>query len=177
MGKESSKNFRDRIRKSAEVHLEGKDGTRKRSESEILAMYYSEQDIERAEKRIEKRIAKNKRQYERQGKRYPGAETSHRNYFYVRVIPEIGGTNYLGITEDDYKNPKCIGYKAKMMVSSVDLANGDPRQIQVEHHGDYTDEEKRILEVKRQNRERNRRAEKNLEEMQEIFKDDDSERY
>ena len=47
MGKESSKNFRDRIRKSAEVHLEGKDGTRKISESEILAMYYSEQIIQK----------------------------------------------------------------------------------------------------------------------------------
>ena len=84
MGKESSKNFRDRIRKSAEVHLEGKDGTRKRSESEILAMYYSEQDIERGEKRIAKRIAKNKREYERQGKRYPEAETSHRIAWLLR---------------------------------------------------------------------------------------------
>lgn len=177
MGKDGSKKFRDRIRKSAEVHLEGKDGTRKRSESEILAMYYSEQDIERGEKRIEKRIAKNKREYERQGKKYLGAETSDRNYFYVRVIPEIDRTNYIGITEDDYNNPKCLGYKAKMMISSINLANGDPRKIQVGHHGDYTDEEKEILEVKRQDRERNRRAEKNLEEMQEIFKDNDSERY
>lgn len=173
MGKESSKNFRDRIRKSAEVHLEGKDGTRKRSnrisESEILAMYYSEQDIERGEKRIEKRIAKNKREYERQGKRYPEAETSHRNYFYVRVIPEIDGTNYLGITEDDYNNPKCLGYKAKMMISSINLANGDPRQIQVGHHGDYTDAEKRILE-------QIERKKENLKGMQETFKDEDSER-
>ena len=83
MGKESSKNFRDRIRKSAEVHLEGKDGTRKRSnrisESEILAMYYSEQDIERAEKRIEKRIAKNRKQYQKQGKKYPEVENSERS--------------------------------------------------------------------------------------------------
>ncbi len=173
MGKESSKNFRDRIRKSAEVHLEGKDGTRKRSnrisESEILAMYYSEQDIERGEKRIEKRIAKNKKEYERQGKRYPEAETSHRNYFYVRVIPEIDGTNYLGITEDDYNNPKCLGYKAKMMISSINLANGDPRQIQVGHHGDYTDAEKRILE-------QIERKKENLKGMQETFKDEDSER-
>ena len=173
MGKESSKNFRDRIRKSAEVHLEGKDGTRKRSnrisESEIFAMYYSEQDIERGEKRIEKRIAKNKREYERQGKRYPEAETSHRNYFYVRVIPEIDGTNYLGITEDDYNNPKCLGYKAKMMISSINLANGDPRQIQVGHHGDYTDAEKRILE-------QIERKKENLKGMQETFKDEDSER-
>ena len=74
MGKESSKNFRDRIRKSAEVHLEGKDGTRKRSESEILAMYYSEQDIERGEKRIEKRIAKNRKQYQKQ-ERYGPTKT------------------------------------------------------------------------------------------------------
>ena len=169
MGKESSKNFRDRIRKSAEVHLEGKDGTRKRSESEILAMYYSEQDIERGEKRIEKRIAKNKKEYERQGKRYPEAETSHRNYFYVRVIPEIDGTNYLGITEDDYNNPKCLGYKAKMMISSINLANGDPRQIQVGHHGDYTDAEKKILnQIKR--------GKENLKGMQETFRDEDSER-
>lgn len=169
MGKESSKNFRDRIRKSAEVHLEGKDGTRKRSESEILAMYYSEQDIERGEKRIEKRIAKNKKEYERQGKRYPEAETSHRNYFYVRVIPEIDGTNYLGITEDDYNNPKCLGYKAKMMISSINLANGDPRQIQVGHHGDYTDAEKKILD-------QIKRRKENLKGMQETFKDEDSER-
>ena len=173
MGKESSKNFRDRIRKSAEVHLEGKDGTRKRnnkiSESEILAMYYSEQDIKRGERRIEKRIAKNKKEYERQGKRYPEAETSHRNYFYVRVIPEIDGTNYLGITEDDYNNPKCLGYKAKMMISSINLANGDPRQIQVGHHGDYTDAEKRILE-------QIERKKENLKGMQETFKDEDSER-
>ena len=173
MGKESSKNFRDRIRKSAEVHLEGKDGTRKRnnkiSESEILAMYYSEQDIKRGERRIEKRIAKNKKEYERQGKRYPEAETSHRNYFYVRVIPEIDGTNYLGITEDDYNNPKCLGYKAKMMISSINLANGDPRQIQVGHHGDYTDAEKRILE-------QIERKKENLKGMQETFRDEDSER-
>ena len=172
MGKESSKNFRDRIRKSAEVHLEGKDGTRKRnnkiSESEILAMYYSEQDIKRGERRIEKRIAKNKRQYERQGKRYPEAETSHRNYFYVRVIPEIGGTNYLGITEDDYNNPNFLGYKAKMMISAIKSPDG-PRQIQVEHHGDYTDEEKRILnQIKR--------GKENLKGMQETFRDEDSER-
>ena len=173
MGKDGSKKFRDRIRKSAEVHLEGKDGTRKRnnkiSESEILAMYYSEQDIERGEKRIAKRIAKNKKEYERQGKKYPEAETSHRNYFYVRIIPEIDGTNYLGITEDDYNNPKCLGYKAKMMISSINLANGDPRQIQVGHHGDYTDEEKRILE-------QIKRKEENLKGMQETFKDEDSER-
>ena len=169
MGKDGSKKFRDRIRKSAEVHLEGKDGTRKRSESEILAMYYSEQDIKRGEKRIEKRIAKNKREYERQGKRYPEAETSHRNYFYVRVIPEIDGTNYLGITEEDYNNPKCLGYKAKMMISSINLANGDPRQIQVGHHGDYTDAEKRILE-------QIERKKENLKGMQETFKDEDSER-
>ena len=169
MGKESSKNFRDRIRKSAEVHLEGKDGTRKRSESEILAMYYSEQDIERGEKRIEKRIAKNRKKHEKQGKKYPEAETSHRNYVYVRVIPEIDGTNYLGITEEDYNNPKCLGYKAKMMISSINLANGDPRQIQVGHHGDYTDAEKRILE-------QIERKKENLKGMQETFKDEDSER-
>ena len=169
MGKDGSKKFRDRIRKSAEVHLEGKDGTRKRSESEILAMYYSEQDIARGEKRIEKRIAKNKKEYERQGKKYPEAETSHRNYFYVRIIPEIDGTNYLGITEDDYNNPKCLGYKAKMMISSINLANGDPRQIQVGHHGDYTDAEKRILE-------QIERKKENLKGMQETFKDEDSER-
>ena len=169
MGKDGSKKFRDRIRKSAEVHLEGKDGTRKRSESEILAMYYSEQDIARGEKRIEKRIAKNKKEYERQGKKYPEAETSHRNYFYVRIIPEIDGTNYLGITEDDYNNPQRLGYKAKMMISSFNLSNGEPRQIQVEHHGDYTDAEKQILK-------KLEREKENLKGMQETFKDEDSER-
>ena len=173
MGKDGSKKFRDMIRKSAEVHLEGKDGTRKKSESEILAMYYSEQDIERGEKRIEKRIAKNRRLYEKQGKKYPEAETSQRNYFYVRIIPEINRTNYLGITEEEYNNPEYLGYKAKMMVSTVNLANGDPRQIQVEHHGDYTDEEKRILRL---NKEAGKKAEENLKKMQKTFKDEETER-
>lgn len=174
MGKESSKNFRDRIRKSAEVHLEGKDGTRKRSnrisESEILAMYYSEQDIERAEKRIEKRIAKNRKQYQKQGKKYPEAENSERSYYYVRKMVEpTGKINYLGITKEEYDNPEYPGYKAKIMVSSVNSANGNPRQIQVEHHGDYTDGEKLILK-------QIEKRKKNLEKMQEAFKYEDSER-
>lgn len=169
MGKDGSKKFRDRIRKSAEVHLEGKDGTRKRSESEILAMYYSEQDIKRGEKRIEKRIAKNKREYERQGKRYPEADNSERNYYYVRKkVDSTGKINSIGITEDDYNNPKCLGYKAKMMISAVASPNG-PHQIQVEHHGEYTDEEKIILK-------QIEKMKKNLEEMQEAFKYEDSER-
>ncbi len=170
MGKDGSKKFRDRIRKSAEVHLEGKDGTRKRSESEILAMYYSEQDIKRGEKRIEKRIAKNKREYERQGKRYPEADNSERNYYYVRKMVEpTGRINCLGITKEEYEDLEYPGYKAKMMVSSVNSANGNPRQIQVEHHGDYTDAEKKILE-------QFERGEENLKGMQETFKDENNER-
>ena len=56
-----------------------------------------------------------------------------------------------------------------MMISSINLANGDPRQIQVGHHGDYTDAEKRILE-------QIERKKENLKGMQETFKDEDSER-
>ena len=165
MGKESSKNFRDRIRKNAEVHLEGKNSTRKRSESEILAMYYSEQDIERGERRIEKRIARNREQYQKQGKKYPEAETSKRNYYYVRKIVEpTGKTNYLGITKEEYDDPRYPGYKAKMMASKV-VSHG----IQVEHHGEYTDAEKKILD-------QIKRRKENLKGMQETFKDEDSER-
>ncbi len=165
MGKGSSKNFRDRIRKSAEVHLEGKDGTRKRSESEILAMYYSEQDIERGEKRIEKRIAKNRKKHEKQGEKYPEAETSERSYYYVRkMIESTGKVNYLGITKKEYEDPEYLGYKAKMMSSKV-ASQG----IQVEHHGDYTDAEKKILD-------QIKRRKENLKGMQETFKDEDSER-
>ena len=162
MRKEGSKSFRDRIRKSAELHLEGNDGTRKRSESEILAMYYSEQDIARGEKRIEKRIAKNRKEHEKQGKTYPEAEDSEREYYYVRKIIEDGGrVNYLGITKDEYSNPNFLGYKAKMMVSKL-VSHG----IQVEHHGDYTDREKNILIGLSRNQ-------KNLKEMQDIFRDED----
>ena len=162
MGKDGSKKFRDRIRKSAEVHLEGKDGTRKRSESEILAMYYSEQDIERGEKRIEKRIAKNKREYERQGKRYPEADNSERSYYYVRKMVEpTGEINYLGITKDEYDDPEYPGYKAKMMASNV-----VSRGIQVEHHGDYTRMEKKVLK-------KLSRKQENLKEMQDTFKDEE----
>ncbi len=162
MGKESSKNFRDRIRKSAEVHLEGKDGTRKRSESEVLAMYYSEQDIERAEKRIAKRIAKNRRQCEKQGKKYPEAETSERSYYYVRKMVEpTGEINYLGITKDEYDDPEYPGYKAKMMASNV-----VSRGIQVEHHGDYTRMEKKFLKQKQ-------RANESLKMMQKAFEDNE----
>ena len=165
MRKESSKNFRDRIRKSAEVHMEGKDGTRKRSESEILAMYYSEQDIKRGEKRVEKRIARNREQYQKQGKKYPEAESSERNYYYVRkMIEPTGRINYLGITREEYDDPRYPGYKAKMMASKV-ASHG----IQVEHRGDYTDAEKKILgQIKRRK--------ENLKGMQETFKDEDSER-
>ena len=165
MGKESSKNFRDRIRKNAEVYLEGKNSTRKRSESEILAMYYSEQDIERGERRIEKRIARNREQYQKQGKKYPEAETSKRNYYYVRKIVEpTGKTNYLGITKEEYDDPRYPGYKAKMMASKV-VSHG----IQVEHRGEYTDAEKKILD-------QIKRRKENLKGMQETFKDEDSER-
>ena len=165
MGKESSKNFRDRIRKNAEVYLEGKNSTRKRSESEILAMYYSEQDIKRGERRIEKRIAKNRKQYQNQGKKYPEAETSKRNYYYVRKIVEpTGKTNYLGITKEEYDDPRYPGYKAKMMASKV-VSHG----IQVEHRGEYTDAEKKILD-------QIKRRKENLKGMQETFKDEDSER-
>lgn len=170
MGKESSKNFRDKIRKSAEVYLEGKDGTRKRSESEILAMYYSERDIERGEKRIDKRIARRRKQDEKQGKKYPEAETSGRSYFYVRKIVEPNGkTNYLGITKEEYDDPEYLGYKAKMMISTINSLEGSPRQIQVEHHGDYTDAEKEILK-------QIKRKKANLKDMQETFRDEDDER-
>ncbi len=166
MGKESSKNFRDRIRKSAEVHLEGKDGTRKRnnriSESEILAMYYSEQDIERGEKRIEKRIARNREKYQKQGKKYPEAETSERNYYYIRkMVESTGKMNYLGITKEEYDDPEYPGYKAKMMASKV-VSHG----IQVEHHGDYTRIEKKFLKQEQ-------RANESLKMMQKAFEDDE----
>ena len=164
MGKESSKNFRDRIRKSAEVHLEGKDGTRKRSESEILAMYYSEQDIERGEKRIEKRIAKKRRQDEKNGV-IQEEVAQKRNYYYVRKVPEGERINSYGISAEQYYSPNSEGYKAKIMISAYDSPNG-PRQIQVEHRGDYTDEEKKIL------KELSRKQE-NLKEMQETFKDEE----
>ena len=174
MGKESSKNFRDRIRKSAEVHLEGKNGTRstrKRSESEILAMYYSEQDIERGEKRIEKRIAKKRIQDERNGVLQKEV-TQERDYYYVRKVPEGGMINSYGISEEQYYNPNSKGYKAKIMISAYDSPNG-PRQIQVEHRGDYTDEEKKILN---QNKMQSKIAEDNLKSMQDMFKDEDFER-
>ena len=69
--------------------------------------------------------------------------------------------NYLGITKDEYSNPNFLGYKAKMMVSKL-VSHG----IQVEHHGDYTDREKNILKGLSRNQ-------KNLKEMQDIFRDED----
>ena len=54
------------------------------------------------------------------------------------------------------------------MISAVASPNG-PHQIQVEHHGEYTDEEKIILK-------QIEKMKKNLKEMQEAFKYEDSER-
>ena len=54
------------------------------------------------------------------------------------------------------------------MISAIKSPDG-PRQIQVEHHGDYTDAEKKILnQIKR--------GKENLKGMQETFRDEDSER-
>ena len=86
------------------------------------------------------------------------------------MVEPTGRINCLGITKEEYEDLEYPGYKAKMMVSLVNSANGNLRQIQVEHHGDYTDGEKKILE-------RIERREENLKGMQETFKDEkDTER-
>lgn len=159
MGKKEAKSFRERV-----VVKKVKEDTKKRSEKELLYSLYTPEQIKAAEDRIiDRQIAKRNKEFERKGlnpiQKSPGQE---RIYQYKRIMPKNGLINEMGITEKEFYDPHCVGYKEKYMVSAYKHENGDPRLIRVERRGKFTEEEQkeydRIIKAKR-----------DLEKMQKAF--------
>ena len=124
------------------LKIEGK----KESEVDILTRLYGETYVkEMQEKEIARQITKRDKKDKKKGIVPQVEVSSHREYSYVRIMPENGIINQEVITEEQYNDPSVIGYKAKLMKSAYTLPNGEPRFIKVEHRGEYTKEEQEEL--------------------------------
>lgn len=162
MGKKESKSFRERIGLK-----KGKDGT-KRSEEELLYLLYSPEEIQAAEERmVDRKIEKRDKKIKR-GRLadIPRSPENKRNYYYKRIMPENGKLNEMGITEEQFYDPKVLGYKEKYMISAYRDDKGEKRAIKVESRGEFTDEEKEEYN-------KIMKANRDLERMQKIFAEEE----
>lgn len=125
----------------------------KESEVDILTRLYGETYVkEMQEKEVNKKIAKRDKKDKKKGRIVPQVDlSSEREYSYVRMMPEAGRMNQVGITEEQYNDPNYIGYKVKLMKSAY-LKEGNPRFIQIEHRGKYTKAEQEELAIIEKNK-------------------------
>ncbi len=154
MGKKESKIFRDR--------LKGKDGTRQRSEEEILLTLYPVDEIKKAEDRmVNKQIAKRNKEFAKKGILIPQSPGKERDYRYFKIIPGDEELEDIEISEEQFNDPNFLGLKKKCMVSVYKKEDGSERLITVQTVGKFTPEEKEGC-----------KRLKNLKQMQESFEKD-----
>lgn len=104
------------------------------SEEEILSEIYGDRYVKEMQEKIDKKI---ERRNKKEGKTIE-PKKGKANYFHV----VMRGDNAIGITEEQYLNEDCKGYKKKIMISRYPGPDGKPSLIQIGHLDHRTEEEK-----------------------------------